>query len=47
MNIDYCIISTQKVKDNLDFKQINENYKLFRNINNLTINSKSCSKYKH
>ena len=32
----------EKVKDNLDFKQINENYKLFRNINNLTINSKSA-----
>ena len=23
----------EKVKDNLDFKQINENYKLFRNTN--------------
>ena len=32
----------EKVKDNLDFKQINENYKLFRNSNNLTINSKSA-----
>ena len=32
----------EKVKDNLDFKQINENYKLFRNTNNLTINSKSA-----
>ena len=32
----------EKVKDNLDFKQINENYKLFRNNNNLTINSKSA-----
>lgn len=32
----------EKVKDNLDFKQINENYKLFRQLNNLTINSKSA-----
>lgn len=32
----------EKVKDNLDFKQINENYKLFRNTNCLTINSKSA-----
>ncbi len=32
----------EKVKDNLDFKQINENYKLFRNTNKLTINSKSA-----
>ena len=32
----------EKVKDNLDFKQINQNYKLFRKINNLTINSKSA-----
>ena len=32
----------EKVKDNLDFKQINQNYKIFRNENNLTINSKSA-----
>jgi putative transposase len=32
----------EKVKDNLDFKQINENYKLFRTTNYLTINSKSA-----
>ena len=32
----------EKVKDNIDFKQINENYKLFRQLNNLTINSKSA-----
>ena len=32
----------EKVKDNLDFKQINENYKLFRQLNNLTISSKSA-----
>jgi len=32
----------EKVKDNLDFKSINENYKLFRSVNNLTINSKSA-----
>lgn len=32
----------EKIKDNLDFKQINENYKLFRQSNNLTINSKSA-----
>ena len=32
----------QKVKDNLDFKKINDNYKLFRELNNLTINSKSA-----
>jgi len=32
----------EKVKDNLDFKSINENYKLFRLANNLTINSKSA-----
>jgi len=32
----------EKVKDNLDFKKINENYKLFRSLNNLTINSKSA-----
>jgi len=32
----------EKVKDNLDFKQINSNYKLFRKTNNLTINSKSA-----
>lgn len=31
-----------KVKNNLDFKSINENYKLFRKLNNLTINSKSA-----
>ncbi len=32
----------EKVKDNLDFKQINENYKTFRLSNSLTINSKSA-----
>ena len=32
----------EKVKDNLDFKKINNNYKLFRDLNNLTINSKSA-----
>ena len=32
----------ERVKDNLDFKQINENYKIFRSTNNLTINSKSA-----
>ena len=32
----------EKTKDNLDFKQINQNYKLFRSSNNLTINSKSA-----
>jgi IS605 OrfB family transposase len=32
----------EKVKDNLDFKQINQNYKIFRKENNLTINSKSA-----
>lgn len=32
----------EKVKDNLDFKQINENYKTFRATNSLTINSKSA-----
>ena len=32
----------EKVKDNLDFKKINDNYKLFRSTNNLTINSKSA-----
>lgn len=32
----------EKVKENLDFKQINENYKLFRRLNNLTISSKSA-----
>lgn len=32
----------EKVKDNLNFKQINENYKIFRDSNNLTINSKSA-----
>jgi putative transposase len=32
----------EKVKDKLDFKSINENYKLFRLNNNLTINSKSA-----
>ena len=32
----------EKVKYNLDFKQINENYKTFRVANSLTINSKSA-----
>ena len=32
----------EKVKDNIDFKQINQNYKIFRKENNLTINSKSA-----
>jgi putative transposase len=32
----------EKVKDNLDFKSINKNYKLFRLTYNLTINSKSA-----
>lgn len=32
----------EKTKDNLDFKQINQNYKNFREANNLTINSKSA-----
>ena len=32
----------EKVKEKLDFRLINENYKLFRSSNNLTINSKSA-----
>lgn len=37
----YNFLLGEVKKSNLDFRTINENYKLFRELNNLTINSKS------